>query len=235
MPVGFFRLLSLLLSGLRSKGKMHQLRRLPAEVRVEQQMLGRARDPLFAAKDVRDLHQMVVDDVCEVVGRHPVRLDQHLHVDAGVLELDRPPAKILYDARSLARNDHAHDVRLARGFPARDLLRRIGAAQAVVARRLVGGALGDAHLIQTLRRAEAFKGVTRRKQLLDVLAINRGALALTIRAVRAADVRAFIPIEPAPAQRLQDRPLALAGAARSIGILDAQDELAAVAGARNSS
>ena len=73
------------------------------------------------------------------------------------------------------------------------------------------------------------------KQLFGVLAVDRGSLALAIRPVRAADVGPFVPIEAAPAQRFEDRPLALGGAARSIGILDAQDELAAVLARESSS
>ena len=43
-------------------------------------MFRRGRNPLFAAKDVGHAHQMVVDDVGQVVGRKSVGLLQHLVV-----------------------------------------------------------------------------------------------------------------------------------------------------------
>ena len=72
------------------------------------------------------------------------------------------------------------------------------------------------------------KACSARKQLFGVFAIDCRSLALPIRPVGAADVRALVPIEAAPAQRFEDGALALGGASRPIGILDAQDELAAV-------
>ncbi len=105
---------------------------------------------------------------------------------------------------------------------------RVAQAEPVVARRLAGRSLRDAHLLEPFRRAEALEGVTRREQLLRILAIDARAFALTVRAVRTADVGAFVPRQPAPAQRLEDRALALGRAAGVVGILDAQHELAAV-------
>ncbi len=191
-------------------------------------MLGRARQPLFAAEDVRDFHEMIVHDVGQVVRRQTVRLHEHLHVDALILELDGAAAQILDDARPFVRHPEPQDVRLTGGLAARDLLRRIGEAQPVVARRLAGGPLRNAHLLESLGRAETFERVPLCEQLRSVFAIDGGALALTIRPVRTADVRTLVPRKPAPAQRLQDRPLALGRAAHLIGVFDAQDELAAV-------
>ncbi len=140
-----------------------------------------------------------------------------------IIELDRPAAQILDDADALVGNDHAHDVRFAGGLAPCDFFRRVAAAESVVARGLARGALRDAHLLETLRRAETLESVAAREQLLGILAIDRGAFALAIGTVRAADVGSLVPVETAPAQRLEDRALALGGAARLIGILDAQE------------
>ena len=114
-------------------------------------MLGSARHPLFAAKDVRDLHEMIVDDVGEMVRRQAVGLQQHLHVDALILELDRPAAQVFDDADAFVRDAQPHDVGLAGRLAPRDLLGRISQAQSVVPRRLSGGSLRDAHLLEALR------------------------------------------------------------------------------------
>jgi hypothetical protein len=55
-------------------------RTLPAEPVEQQQVLGRRGDPLLAAHDVGDPHEVVVDDHGQVVGREPVGLEQHLVV-----------------------------------------------------------------------------------------------------------------------------------------------------------
>ena len=52
------------------------------------------------------------------------------------------------------------------------------------------------------------------------------ATALT--PVGAADIRAFLPFQSTPSQRIQHFGLEFRGRARRIGILDAQNELAAV-------
>ncbi len=61
---------------------------LPAEGFVEQDVLGGGGDPLFGADDVGDVHEVVVDDVGEVVGGEAVGLHEDLVVDVGVLEGD---------------------------------------------------------------------------------------------------------------------------------------------------
>ena len=65
---------------------MHEDRRLPAERLVEPEVLGRGRDPLLGADDVGDAHEVVVDDVGQVVGGQAVALEEHLVVAAGVRE-----------------------------------------------------------------------------------------------------------------------------------------------------
>src|SRR5262245_34016977 len=65
-------------------------------------------------------------------------------------------------------------------------------------------------------------------QLVGVLLVYLTTLTLTIRAVRTTDVRALVPFDAEPAQRVEDLLFGLAGRAQLVGVLDAQDELAAV-------
>ncbi|MCY1426439.1 hypothetical protein D9M71_422600 [compost metagenome] len=101
-------------------------------------------------------------------------------------------------------------------------------AQAVVAGGFLARLLFGAHRIQALRGAEAGEGVALLDQFVGVLLIDGAALALPIRAMRAADVRAFVPFDAEPAQGVEDLLFGLAGGAQLVGVLDAQDELAAV-------
>ena len=80
--------------------------------------------------------------------------------------------------------------------------------------------------VQPLAGAEAAVGRARLEQELDVLAVDRGALALAVGPVGTADVGPLVPGESEPAQGLEDHPPRLGGRARSVGVLDAQDELA---------
>ena len=82
-------------------------------------MLGRGGYPLFGADDVGDLHEVVVDDVGEVVGGEAVGLHQYLIVDVVVLEGDVAAQLVAKCSRSgritrVRRDGHAHDERLPR-------------------------------------------------------------------------------------------------------------------------
>ena len=63
-------------------------RDIPAERLVEQDVLRRRGDELCTAHDVRDVHEMVIDDVGEVVGRHAVTLQEYLVLELFVLDRD---------------------------------------------------------------------------------------------------------------------------------------------------
>ncbi|MNN13631.1 hypothetical protein D3C81_1266690 [compost metagenome] len=65
-------------------------------------------------------------------------------------------------------------------------------------------------------------------QLLGVLLVDVAALALPVRAMRAADVRTFAPLDTEPAQGVEDLLFGLAGRTQLVGIFNTQDELAAV-------
>ncbi len=207
---------------------MHEHRLLPAEIAIEQNVLGHRCQPLFAARHMGDLHQMVVDDICHVIGRHAVGLDQHLHVDRFPRDRDIAIDAVMEIAGAFGRDLHAHDGRLARFHLGGDFFRLQVKAKTVIARRLTGGALCFAHFFQALRGAEAAEGVALVEQVLRVRPVHVLALGLAVGAVRATDIRAFRPGQAGPFQRFQNLLFIFARGARGIGIFDAQNELAAV-------
>ena len=82
--------------------------------------------------------------------------------------------------------------------------------------------------LEQLGRAETVIGVPAGHQLHGVRTIDVQSLGLAIRTVLAADVDALGPLEPEPVQVLDHAALGLAGRALEVGVLDAQDERAAL-------
>src|SRR5690606_16493026 len=99
---------------------------------------------------------------------------------------------------------------------------------AVVARGFLVGHLLGAHLIQTLGAAEAREGMAFGDQFVRTPLVDLAALALPVRTVRATDVGAFVPLDTEPAQCVVELAFGFAGRAQLAGVLDAQDELAAM-------
>ena len=216
------------LSRVAEERHVEELRRLPAERRVELQVLRRGADPLLGAHDVADLHEVIVDDVREVVRREAVRLEQHLIVDLLVLERDLAAEAVLDDGLTFLRHREANDVGLLRVHAPHRFVLRDATAEAVVAGRFLLCALCSTQCLEPDLGAE-----TRvRRALVDedlrVLRIDRRALALAIRAVRTADVWPLVPRQTDPRQRAQDRVLRLLRGAGAVGVLDAQHELPTV-------
>ena len=113
------------------------------------------------------------------------------------------------------------------GFECGDLLRRELAVRAVVARRHLGRDLRLAHGLQLFGGLEGLVGGAVVEQALDVLAVDFGALGLAVGAIGTADVRALVPLQADPLERVEDHLLAGGDEAGAVGVLNAQHELAA--------
>ena len=176
---------------------MGVLRRLPAEPVVEEQVLGRGVDPLLAADDVADPHEVVVDDDRQVVGGEAVRLEQDLVVEAGEVEADLAAQQVGHDAGALAGDLHADDAGLP-GRPAPAAVPGVGVALGLVGGRLSrllsfgspGGQRGGG--------GEGVVGVSCLDEPLGGLPVEVEALALAVGAGGAAHVGALVPVEPQP-------------------------------------
>ena len=97
----------------------------------------------------------------------------------------------------------------------------------VIFEHFAAGFGGCAALVQLLFGAEAIIGGSFFHKLLGIRQINIFALRLDIRTVIAANIRAFVPIHAAVAQRAVNDLRRAFDIALLIGILDAQDELSA--------
>ncbi len=175
-----------------------------------------------------DAHQVVIDHVGEEVGRQAIGLHQYLHVHAIPADLDGAAQHVVDLTHAFARHLHPNYM----GFTSSDATLSFGRievhAMAVITRRFLVRHLLGTHLIQALAAAEARERMALADQLVRVLLVDLAALALPVRAMRTANVRTLVPFDAQPAQRIVDLLLGFTGRAHLIGILDAQDELAAV-------
>ena len=111
----------------------------------------------------------------------------------------------------------------------RTSLRRQLTARARISRRPSGGEHFAAVGVELLRRTETVVRVAAGQQLVGVGRIEVQPLRLPIRPVRPLDVRPFVPVEPEPAQVVEDAGLRLTRRALDVGVLDPQDERAVLA------
>ena len=203
-------------------------RLLPAERVVQQIVFRRARKVLVAAHDVRDAHRVVVDDVCEVIGRHAVRLDQDHVVQIGAVHCDVPVQNVVERRFAVLRHVLPDDVRLAGRDAALHFLGGKVQAVLVVLERLAALLRFLAAGAQLLLGAEAVIRLAGLHELLGVGQIHVLALALYVRTIVAADVGTFVPLHADAFQRAVDHVDRAGHVAALIGILDAEDELSAV-------
>ena len=169
---------------------------------------------VVAADDVGDAHVVIVDHHRQHVGRRAVGAQQDEIVELAVLHRDPALDQVLDDRLALARRLQADDERLA-GLLVVDV-----APRAVDAERPALG-LGLLALRRELLLGHvAAVGCAALEQLVRDLGVARPELRLVIFVA--------VPIEAEPAHPVEDRVDRLLGRARLVGVLDPQQELAAV-------
>ena len=84
------------------QGEVTKLWHIPTKILIKQLMLWCRREPLLAPDHVRDPHQVIIDNICEVIRGQTVGLHQYLHIDLG------PGIRIL--PRSLSLNTQSPSV-----------------------------------------------------------------------------------------------------------------------------
>ena len=207
--------------GVAQQRHVHEHRRRPAERLVQHEVLGGRGNPLLGADDVRDLHDVIVHHVGQVIGGIAVGLEQHLIVDLPVLDGDGVAKRVVHHGAAIHRHLQAHHRRLV-AVGLRPRVGKLPAVPVVTQRGLVLPLL-LAHRFQAFRRAPAAIRRAAVEQLLHVLAVDGQTLRLPVGAVGAANVRPLVPRQADPAQGAQDVFLVAPFGARLIGVLDAND------------
>mmetsp|Transcript_42868 Transcript_42868/g.113522 ORF Transcript_42868/g.113522 Transcript_42868/m.113522 type:complete len:286 (-) Transcript_42868:11-868(-) len=189
---------------------------------------------LLRTDDGRHLHLRVVHGDAEIVDGHAAaaalaraQQDEIAHCRLHV-PLDVPAHRIVDRHDAPTRHLETHRVRIARVEPSLHVGGVGVAPRAVVLRVLALGLRLGALGIELLGGAEARVGVALIHELLGELLVQaRGhPLRLAVRSLGALHLGPLVPEQPEPAQVLQHALLRLAGAARSVSILDADDEVA---------
>jgi hypothetical protein len=115
-------------------GKMAELGHLPAEGIVHDPVERCRRKPFLRPHHLGNAHKMIVDDVCQMVGREAVRLEEDgIGADVLVLPLDPPQELVLEYGRSLHRYLETDDGLLTLGQELIDLALAQVSAMPVVA------------------------------------------------------------------------------------------------------
>ena len=165
---------------------------LPAQCPVKQVVERQRRQPLLAADDFSDLHQVVVHDVGEVVGRELVGpLPEHLVVESGAVDFYMSPDEVVHTYGLVLRHlepdgpvaslfEQGADGILVKGQG----VAHTAASEGVVDEGLAATLGLGAGLLKLLGGVEGIICIARSDQLLCPLAVDSAPEALAVRGVR---------------------------------------------------
>src|SRR5262245_34668045 len=155
-----------------------------------------------------------------------VGLEQHLVIDLLVIKRDRLTKRIVYDRRAALLHLETHHPGLI--LLGGNVCGCQVTAVAVITQHLFLLALLLTHSLQTFWGTPTAIGSTGSDELLSIALIQGETLRLPVRSVRTAHIRTFVPLQPDPAQRAQDRFLIASVRARLIRVLNKDEKLPAV-------
>ena len=194
--------------------QVREARHRRAERFVQIDLARRVVDMIVATDDLGDAHVDVVDHHREVVGGEPVRTQHHEIVEFGVGPL--------HPALDLVLEHHAAGFRIPETQHAVGIVavRQVLVARAAVVARFLAAVLQRGpHRVEFVLRFVGPVGLAGIVQRLRHLAVAFHPPGLV--------ERAFVRVEAQPVHAVQDRPHRRIGGTLAIGVLDAQDELAA--------
>ena len=204
-------------------------RDLPAQGGIQIVVPGRGGQVFHAAHDVGDAHEVIVDNVGEIIGGHAVLFDED-HVIHGLCIFEGHIAEdyIAVAGFAIGRGVHADRPGDAGCLLRRDLFRREMQAVLVIFPGTAGGFHSGTALLDLLLGAEAVIGMAGLYKLLRIGEISGLALGLDIGTAGTADIGAFVPVQAAGTEGIVDDLGRAFNKAFLVGILDAQDEAAVV-------
>ena len=222
-----------------------RLRILPAEGLVQQIVQGQGREPLLAADDFGDFHQVVVHDIGQVVGRQFVgTFPQHLVVEGVAVDFDVAADQVVHGHGPVLRNLEADGPVAGLGQAAGHLVGGEGQRVAERAPRLP--VVGEGLLLrfrfgaqggEAFGAVEGIIGIAFLDKLFRVFAVDAAALRLAVRRVGmplrrdfhhlAVLIHALVGEDAAPAEALDDVFFRARHETLGVGVLDAEDEIAA--------
>ena len=205
------------------------LRNLPAEGLIETIVLRAGAQILVAANDMGDAHQMIIDDIGEIIGRIAIGLDEHHVIELGVIDRDVSVELVVEGRRALGRVVLTDDIRHTGGEVCFDLLLREGEAMLIIVHDLLsvhGGLQG----LETLLRAEAVVCFALIDELLRILHIDAlcTTLGLHVRTAVARLIRGLIRDQAGIREGFIDKLDGSLDETLLVGILDTEEEITAL-------
>ena len=221
--------------GLEQKRQMHEIGACvgPAESLVEQHMERSRREPLLAAYHVGHLHEMVVHDIGQVIGGQVVgALVEHLVVENRGIDGHLAAQQVVHLHVASRLYQESHHVWCAGSHEGLHLPggKRQGVAHLQAGRRVileVGS--GRAGSLKLGGGVESYVGFPRIEQLLHMGAVDVAALALLVGAVGATLAHTLVDLYAEPGQGFVDILLRSGHESLRVGVLDAENHVAAVA------
>ena len=198
-------------------------RRLPAQCLIKEDLPGRIGEMVFPPDDMRDVHQMVIDDTGKIVSGHSIRPDNdkiadsrgieiHLSMDE-IFEKNRPSPHVKPDDGPEPGRFHPGDLGCGEGT-----------ASSVIAGHLSLGELFLSEFFESLFGAKTLIALPFLEELIGEFTIDGYSLRLTIRTPRSPLVRAFFPGDPQPLEIFYDPICGSIGRSFDIRIFNAENE-----------
>ena len=196
-----------------------EARRGEAQRPVQQELAGGRGEQVVAAEHVGHLHGGVVHHHGELVGRDPIGPGDHEVPHRGGDVEQALPMKCVPERDRPLRNPDPPGGR-APGGAGCPLVRGESAAGPRIARPLVGGVRRLGGLGDLGAGAEARVGEPRRAEAVERRRVASAPLRLPVRTVRTAHVGPLVPVDPEPAQLLEDAGLEPRTHPRAVQVLD---------------
>ena len=208
------------LVGAEDQGHVRENGQRGPQCLVKQHLFGRVRDMVRTTDDMRDPHVHIVRDHAQVIGGDAIGAQQHEIFQLRIGKLHSTEDGVIKSRAAGLGHGEANGRGFSRSATPGAFLARNFPAGAFITRRAALGGSGRAALLQLLLAAETIVGMSGGQQLRRALAIELHALGLV--------VGTLVPIEAEPAHALQDAVNHLRGRAFEIGVLNTQDQRAAM-------
>ena len=184
-------------------------------------MLWSAANPIFASNYVADLHLVVVDHICGLIGRPTVRLEEDMVVQNCVFEGDLTAQAIDESRGSFNGRRESDNRRQLNGvFGSAFGVCKI-ATFPVITRRLLERALFLTHLFKALGGAIAMISFAGFQEVVYVTTVQIQPLGLNVGAEWPSDTWTFVPVDAQPTKAIQDGLLRPRNHTSLIGVFDA--------------
>src|SRR5947209_531869 len=162
-----------------------------------------ARYPLLCSHDMCNAHQMIINNVREVIGGQSIGLEEYSIINISILEGHVSVQFVVDNRFALKRHGKTHyPCHTSRLICGTLLITQVTAAT-VIARRKLLSPLSVTHLFQALWRAVTPIGMTRLDQLMRIILIEGLSLCLIIRAIGTSNEGTLVKVHTEPVQALE--------------------------------